>query len=240
MPNVWEGECRKRFTCTESSKMGWDNLLSIVVGWVLGILSSIITDRRQKRSQKKEVKRGILAELKETQIVVVSNCYSLTYRFGTFDRDFLTWILPYYNKFKKIDATNKYDELIRFVDETLKLSDDQIATLINDIRQREQQEMNSKTGLTLKKIETPYLDSKLGFLSLLSESFQRQVLGIRREIGFVNEDIELAWYYFKRTFDAISDTNYQLVDANLQRTYLDLVGKTQRLADKIEQLNIKS
>lgn len=216
--------------------MTLDNLLSLIAGWVLGILSSIITDTRKKRSQKKEIKRGILAELRETQIILVSNCYLLNHRFGIFDRDFLTWILPYYQKFRRIDSSNNYQSVIDFINETLKLNDEQIAELIYGLRQREIQKKGGKSGLTLKKVFIPYADSKLGFLSLFEESFQRKILSIRRDIHFINEDIELAWYYFKKTFESLSDRNYKLIDENLNTTYLDVAGKTKRLTDKIEEI----
>ncbi len=116
------------------------------------------------------------------------------------------------------------------------MSDEQITAFVNDLSRREKEKKGGKSGLTLKKILIPYTDSKLGFLSQFDENFQRLVLIIRRELNAVNEDIELAWYYFKQTFESHSDINRQLIEANLNTTYLDLAGKTRRLADRIEEL----
>ena len=216
--------------------MSWDNLLSLVAGWILGLLSSIITDKRKRRSQKKEVKRGILTELQETQIILIFTCDMLTQRFGGYDRNFLTWILPYFRKFGESDSSSQYDNNIKFVNDTLALTDEEIKTQVEELRRRNLQQEGSKSGLTLKTMLLPYADSKISSLPLFKEDFQRQVLSIKRDTNAMNEDIELAWWYFKKTFESLSDKNYQLIDANLNKTYLDLAGKTRRLADKIQKL----
>jgi Na+-driven multidrug efflux pump len=50
------------------------NYLSIIVGFLLGIISSIFLKRIENFFSKKEIKKGILTELNEFQLRIIAYC----------------------------------------------------------------------------------------------------------------------------------------------------------------------
>ena len=101
--------------------------------------------------------------------------------------------------------------------------------------------MHNKTeggdNLTLKKIELPLLNSKLGSLSLFDLGFQRELLDIRTQINFLNEEIEQSRFYFQMTFDGgISDENHKLLVKNLQDSYLHISRIARTIVEKVNVL----
>ncbi len=70
--------------------------LLLITGWVLGILSAAVIEKFKKQSEKKEIKKGIITELRDSQMHLASICYVTTFDHGEFSVDFLKWWKPNY------------------------------------------------------------------------------------------------------------------------------------------------
>ncbi len=68
------------------------NYIPLLIGWVLGILSSLIVEKLKKRSLKKEIKIGIITELKELQLNLSSICFSTTIESRKISEEWSIWI----------------------------------------------------------------------------------------------------------------------------------------------------
>lgn len=152
-----------------------NELIYIGVGWLLGIISSIIVDVIKKCIDKGQIMKGIIEELKILQVQATAFCFSSTIESHLISDEYIKWISPY---FLKVIELNEYDYGIDI--NTIKdLPEDQFSNIVSEIAATS--ERNRNTTMIAIKFESPYLNSKLGDLSLFDEKTQFQLLKIKRE-----------------------------------------------------------
>ncbi len=89
-------------------------------------------------------------------------------------------------------------------------------------------------GLSLKKFSVPFIDSNYSQIHLFNTKFQEGILEIREEIRRINEQIDLAWFYFFKTFDSsLSENNAKIVRDNLELEYLNIGKKVVDISKNI-------
>lgn len=64
---------------------------TILFGWLLGLLTTPVTDSFKARSQRKRYLGMFLVDLKLFRPRMINLCYGLTIEFGEFDHEFLAW-----------------------------------------------------------------------------------------------------------------------------------------------------
>ncbi len=194
----------------------WTDLIPIGIGWLLGFLSFFGTEKLRRRMLRKEVKVGILSELREAAIRAGLSA-SLIYRdLGMLNRELLEWD----QEVCSLDSDGLYvgEKVIEARKKLLELNDDQLSELAREVRSR-----RTSDALSTKKINLPFLQSKLGDLALLDIKFQARIHQIRAQVDILNEEIELGRFYFQKTFELRSDPDNLAViknnyDANLKNT----------------------
>jgi DNA repair ATPase RecN len=197
----------------------------ILFGWLLGLLSPIVADAIKTRYKKEEFRKAIISELKGIQYRLAGNVYSLNRRFGKIDKQLLLWVSEIFKSYTGIYAETRSMEAL---ERQLKLSDEELEDL-GEIMKPDKRE-----ALTLRKFTTPFLDSHIGSLSLFSQDFQLKLFEIKSQLGFLNDQIEDAKFYFQRTFGPdLSTNNYDLISSNLEECYRSIAEKAKTIADAI-------
>ena len=98
-----------------------------------------------------------------------------------------------------------------------------------------QESQKAETSLSLKKYTLPFLTSQITTLSLFSPEFQRIALDIQVRLARLNEEIDVAWFHYTKTFDSsLSDLNRKIVRANLMNLYRNMVMMCRDIVDKID------
>ncbi len=204
----------------------WTNIFFLLLGWFLGLVSTIFIEKINKNLRKKEIKTGVLNELKETKYRLAVLTYIINSKFEKIDKELLNWFRPLINK----SGNKKMLTLLKPIEELLKLSNEQLNAL------SEYNKPNQLSALSLKKLYLPFLDSKISDLSLFDINFQRYLLEIKTQITFLNDTIELSNFYYQKTFDSsLNGDNYEIIDHNLKNTYMQISDTARIIVDLISE-----
>jgi len=65
------------------------DIASIILGWLLGILSPVIVSRIHRKYAKTDLRKGLVSELDETRYRLVCTSYLLGQSYGKFDKEYL-------------------------------------------------------------------------------------------------------------------------------------------------------
>ncbi|MFX0090795.1 MAG: hypothetical protein ACFFBD_03445 [Candidatus Hodarchaeota archaeon] len=201
-------------------------ILYILFGWLLGLLSPLIVDLVKKHYKKNEIRAGIIAELDEIRARLIGAAFLLTPRYGTYDRDFINWMLPIIRDYS---GTYFSQEVIERFEAISRYDDNQFQAWA--LTQRREAETR---GMNLKTYSSPYIDSTIHSLSSFNAEFQKRLMEIKSQIKILNEEVETSTYYFRMTFDgSLTDENQRIIRENLSSNYTNICGTYRRLADKI-------
>ncbi|MBM4137109.1 MAG: hypothetical protein FJ241_09820 [Nitrospira sp.] len=202
-----------------------ENILFLVLGWLLGLFSPIIYDEVKKRQHRKEIRVGILTELKELRYKLMGVVYLVSIRNGTYDRELLNWIKPIVEEY---NGTHQKDNIYKSIKNHLTLTDEELSAISEKLK------TESLRGLSVKKYELPFLDSKINYLTFFDESFQNKILEMRSQLSLLHEEVNQAHFYFEKTFDSsMSTENHRIIRENLEDSYKNIAKKARTIADRI-------
>src|SRR6266576_3827648 len=180
-------------------------LISLILGWLLGILSPLIVDRVRRRYQIDDVKRGILTELKDARSRLTMSAYQLAVRLGKMDHNLLTWFASALQEYQGTELT---EDALKVIELQLKLTDEQLSALAHQVK------FKPGESISLKTFAVPFLDANMNLLSLFPIDFQIRIHEIRAQLSLLNQEIDQSETLFWRTFDAGSTEENQLVIRN--------------------------
>jgi len=148
-------------------------------------------------------------------------------RFGTWDRSSLEWVKSILETYSGPLADTKMTESISRL---LACSDAELAAAA---------ELNKSaplSSLALKKHYTPILETHMATLINLDSNYQNLIIEIKSQISILNEQVDLAQFYYQKTFDSsLSSENHQIIEINLNDTYLDVFEKAKDIVELISQ-----
>lgn len=207
----------------------WSDLVLLLLGWLLGILSPAIVDGIRRRRETARVRSALRGELHELRYRMALAAYLLQMRFGTIDRKYLEWVRGAVSSYP---GASQQDPTLRFVESQLGLPDDQIAALA------QHQKASSEGALSVKKYALPLLDARVGSLWELDEELQKHLLEVRANLDLFNEEVDQARYYFGLTFQNLGEENYRRVETNLVGCYLNIASRAEILVEKIDATSL--
>jgi hypothetical protein len=203
-----------------------DNTFYIVLGWLLGLLSPRIVELLQRPYRRAELRRSLFIELEDLSRKVAALAYVLAHRSAAIDRPLLEWLEPILRASKDSREDQAAAERIESL---LRLPHDQLQAISQAVQEVE-------VGLSMKKYTLPFLTSQIISLSLFSPEFQRLALDIRALLAMLNEEIDVAWFNYTKTFETMSAQNHAIVRNNLVGSYRAMVMMCRELVDKINLL----
>ncbi len=204
-----------------------NTILILLLGWVLGWLSPSIVRGITNGYRRKEIRSGIETELKELCYVMAAVVSRTASKFGNYDRALVKWLIPL---FENSEEENRFENLLSSLKKQLEMDDIKFAEFVASKK--------ATTGDTLlyKKYYLPYLELKVGELSLFSEQFQRFVLDVLAHLHLFNETVEEAKSYLKLTYEQISEENRAIVSENLNNSYKHIEERARIIIERIKKL----
>lgn len=194
-------------------------------GWFLGLLSTLVLQRINRRKRKKNFELGLCVELKEAIPRLALTYWLLKEALGELDRKAIEWTYSILSEFAKDDK-----KTLELLDSFRKKTDKDLKALALSIK------ASKKKTMSVKKLHLPFLQSNLPSVSLLAPGSQRVVAAIQRNVDSLNEEVDLYSFYLKKTFDAtLSEENYSIVNINIDHAYgaiADLSYKTAELISR--------
>lgn len=206
------------------------SLLSVVVGWALGLFTSRNLEQRKQESQKREFLNALVIELNQLRARLLASCYRLIKQYGQFDREFLRWFA------QSGDGLFFVDDVI---DQTLitrirGLSDEELDSWINS------SDTADRSGIMLKKHDAVLVTSNLPNVKWFEPDLSTSILDIVSNISMYHENIEEDRAFHFMTFSSeLTDGNKAIVNKNLDNCYMQIGEHAKRISDKIGQLMAK-
>jgi hypothetical protein len=203
------------------------DLLSIFLGWLLGILSPVIVSRITRKYKRDDLKSGFMKEIGHIRKRLLANMHVLSNHTGSFNKELVQWLLEKYRALESVDP-----KLLESYQAILASDDAEFEHYKNQISKVED------TGLTLQKFKLAFVNMHLLDFSIFSSEFQAEVFELRTRLEFLNSEIELSDKYFFMTFDTgLSQENLEIVKANLVNKYLHIETMIKRVMEQIETIN---
>ena len=201
-------------------------LLILLVGWGLGLLSPLITNGIQARGKAKKLQQSILAEIDEFRIIMAGVIYSVKSNVNALDHELIAYLLPIY---ESSNSVKEYEGMFNGLKEMQKVSPEDLHIA--------QMHYASHRFLSLKKYDLPYLKAKMEELSGLDDKFQRRAFELLSLIMMFNEDIDLARDFHKLTYDAsILPERQQEIAEELMDQYDTIANRAKIILKKIDSL----
>jgi hypothetical protein len=200
---------------------------SIILGWLLGLLSPVIVSRITRRYKKNDLHTGILKEINHTKLRLIFTVDLLAKRTGSYDQELVAWLL---NEYETLDDTDPL--MLKAYRMQLKYSEQEFAALMHQLSTAK------NTGLTLQKVELLFINMNLIDFSLFSTSFQSEIFELKSRVEILNSQINTADKYFFMTFDSnISPSNLPVIKHELESKYVYLEEAYKRTIEQINTVN---
>src|SRR5437667_8645917 len=70
--------------------------ITLIIGWFLGISSTLLVEKIKKHFQRKEVKRGIISEIKDLKMRLIGLCFITKINSDLVTKEWTNWIKSFY------------------------------------------------------------------------------------------------------------------------------------------------
>lgn len=206
-----------------------DNIFFAFIGWLAGVLSPILADLARERRQAGHIRQGIFLELSEARLTCAITFYLVRGRLGRLDRNDLIWIRPILHENQD---RSDCQTIMRGLDAIVELGDDQLINGLMALRSQ------AGIGLSIRRLDLPFLHSQLGQLAIFNIYEQRHLLDIIRRVRIFNEIQDNAQFYLRKTFEpSITDENRARAVNNYESCCLQISEQAKEIADKVTDLN---
>lgn len=203
--------------------------LLIILGWLFGLLTPIITNHNRRVRENREVSRALQVELSELKYRLACTVYRINMHNGTVSRDLLEWLKPI---FKNYTGVNPFNKIQASINMQLELTDEQIKILTDHDK------ADSSGGLSMKKYNVPLLETKFALISSFNTTLQNQLIELRTNLSMLNEEVDQARYYFNLTFDSnLSTTNHEIININLDKTYTQYSVMARKIVNQLNSIS---
>ncbi len=208
------------------------NLIEVVVGWFLGLLSQPILERLQLKSKQREVVISLLVELREFRYTIAYVAHRLI-DWNTISDDEVQLLRDAYGKYKSAAPETKD------VETWLRLT----AAPVSELKAGWARIQQGKTAPRLVRYTLPTVDVHAGAMQAFPEPLSRMLGKIRFDLDIFNQSADFIEWALKKTFDAqLGGVNRDILANNLKQAQ-EAAGKRclrmVRWIDEFERLALE-
>lgn len=191
-------------------------LIILLIGWLLGLLSVPFVSRIEKFYKRNDLKNVLLTELKYLAVRSAVSRHLIQTHLGTSNQDELGWLKVVLERYKDYCAT----DILESVEKALLLGNGQYDSWAIYFGA-----LSEGKYLGLKSFSLPFVESNLSNLWVFEDSFQAGILSVRERVQMLNEEIELSKHFSDLTFNPdVMATNAQIINDNQKKSY-KLIGE---------------
>lgn len=197
-------------------------ILFLVLGWVLGVLSPAVAAWLTRQRRLAEVRSGLRVELEELRFSLAAATFAVAGALGGWDREHLSWLKATLDGYRgpRLDERRQLQDTVAGL---LNLDDQQLAAAARG--------MGMPTAPALRKYRLPYLESAMGAVAALGPDTQRQLLEIQAQVGVINALFDDIHFCLGKSFDSLPPSTRQAIDASLQSSYRATLHASRGAAD---------
>lgn len=202
-------------------------ILLLVLGWLLGLLSPAVVDAIKHRRESEHGRAAILNELDDLSVVLTLASLKAAQASGQTDRAHLEWLIA---RIGELPNPTAYADIVQGINSVLALTDDEIAIAHDWMAQ------NINTSPALQIYPAPLLDSRVSALWTFDTDLQRRLLTIKRNLSILDGIVLQIREYFRMTFDDMSSDNRMIVDTNMAQLYGNYAERARIIVNQILEL----
>lgn len=204
-----------------------ENLLPLLIGWLLGTLSPGIAERIRRKHTQRDLIRSVLAELADLQYIMALAAYSLRTRQAQTTDAFLDWLIPIVQAY---DGPNTDPEFAAGIAKLRKLPEAQR-------REAALKKWNDSATPDLPQYGLPFLANQLSQFSICPLDFQRRVFWIKGRLEIINHQIGFVRSQYDKTFDTtMVDASRNALQENLRNGYRNLATQAELIVRSIGEI----
>ena len=205
-----------------------ENLIFLLIGWMLGLVGSIVFDLYQRRKRKGDFMAVVLTELRALRYKMALLSFRMRAYTGNLEDVFLRWFQPIADEYNGPDKDPMAIDLFR---EFSSMSPEERKAYYASFRQP-----NSFPKPVAYNM--PFIDAGISNLALCPTDFQLRILEIKEQLHFYNEQVKFILGQFEKTFDpSIIGANRKAILTNLDNGIEKLINRAKWIADNIKELD---
>jgi hypothetical protein len=206
---VWEaGQALRSQAMLEYLKQ-FNSVLTILLGWFLGLLTPSIAERIRRPYRRRDFMRAVVDEMCGLQYTMAMVAYQVRERRANVSNAFLEEILPILEGYNGPDRSDGQIEAAR---NSRRLSEKDRAAEYQAMRK-------PNVGMVLRQYSTPLFAAQMTDLALCELDFQRAVLRIRHHLDLFNQFVPYTQSLFDKTFSNPGPKDREALMANLEEGY---------------------
>lgn len=203
-------------------------VLTILLGWLLGLLTPNLAERIRRPYRRRDLVRAVVDEMLSLQRTMALVAHRIRARYANVTDAFLDELLPIVEAYQGPDRNENLNAELR---QSRHRSEQERAEIDQAMRQ-------PNAGIVLRQYSLPLFVTQLADLTICGLDFQRQVLHIRQQLDLYNQLVGYMQWLNDRTFtnptpsdkEAII-TNWEMAcrDAGIRAEYvMKAIGELQK------------
>jgi len=176
-----------------------------IVGGLIGFLTSWGMEKRKRIYLANDFREGIISEIKEALVRLVSFHYLTNVEQKTIDEEKMNWELSMLSELESVGAKKLREEIKVAIDRFREGKLDQVIGIATD---------------PLVKISSSILNEKISSFSMLEPEFRAVILRVRSNISTINYVVEKYHLYSEKNLDiedlGTSITQYPLIEIHIK------------------------
>lgn len=186
-----------------------ETVLFVLLGFMLGLLGSLLLQWNTAIKKMKAFKKGLYVELQQTFAQLTGTFFLLRDTLGELDQNIVRSAVLMLSKYSEGN-----EELLEQIKLYLNETDGKLKArgLIR--------KFSKQKTLSIKKTILPFMQQNISVISLLAPEPQRLITTIQRYINHLNQEIDLYYFYLEKTFDSTLPSNCRrMLESNIRRGY---------------------
>ncbi len=203
------------------------NIIWIILGWLLGIISPWISNYIANEYKRKTLISIIKSELTDIKHRLAWIPFQVLPKYSLLTEDKLIWIRDNVWDFLNYpENSDSYTNIIEYLKDEGKLKEFLLS--INS------KSVDYKAGFGFKKIELSLIDSNQINFFLLDTDLITGIIDIKYQINTLNEEIWNTLSYLMKTYDStLTEENYEIITEQIKRNNIFIADRAQIIVNKI-------
>ena len=204
-----------------------DTILTILLGWLLGLLTPVISDRIHRPYRRRDIVQAVVDEMLGLQYTLATVAHLIRVRNANVTNAFLDQILPIVEGYEGPDRS---DDIPIGLKKLRSVSEQERAAAL-------QSKQIPNVGMALRQYAIPLFATQLADLAICRRDFQRSVLRIRYHLDLYNQLVPYTQSLSDKTFDKPSPKDREAIIANQERAYRDAGVRAEIIVQAISELH---
>ena len=202
-------------------------LISLVVGWFLGIAGTLGVERYDQRQRRRRFLAGLRIEFARLQAGMAVLYWNLTDREGAITREEIDWVMSRTRRAVDDEGVSSFRANFARAES---FSDADIAAL-RQVGQRRKQ-----LAVSLRTYQLPFLDTNVSEIANLDDpETVASIFNVKHQVNMFNEIVDETREFHRMTFDSsLEKDNHERVSMLVEGGYTAIRNRAKWTADSVE------